>query len=206
MADRRYGAQPPPTSSSVRGEDWFGRDIGGEEHTRVAFIDVDLEEATGTGAVFTECTFTGVRLNGAVLTDSAFVNCTFTRCSFFDARFARCKLVGTMFDRCTYDLMRVSGGDWSFVGLPGADLRRTSFEGVRMREVDLVGARCEGATLARCDLSGSWFHETKLARCDLRGSDLSALDPIPTDITGAMITYDQAVVVAVAMGFDVLPE
>jgi uncharacterized protein YjbI with pentapeptide repeats len=206
VADRRYGTPPPPTSTTVSGEDWFGRDLTGEEHTRVAFLDIDLEEATGTGPVFTECTFAGVRFNGAVLADAAFVNCTFTRCSFFDATFTRCKLVGSMFDRCAHDLMKVSGGDWSFVGLPGADLRRASFEGVRMREVDLVGARCEGAALVRCDLSASWFHQTQLGRCDLRGSDLTGLEPFPVDITGAIITYDQAVTVAAALGFDVRAE
>jgi fluoroquinolone resistance protein len=111
-----------------------------------------------------------------------------------------------MFDRCTFNLLKVVGGDWSFVGLPGADLRTASFTGVRMREVDLVGARCEGSTLRDDDLSGSWFHRANLSRCDLRGSDVSAVDPLTVELGGAIITFDQAVVLATALGLDVRPE
>jgi uncharacterized protein YjbI with pentapeptide repeats len=89
---------------------------------------------------------------------AAFVNCTFIGCSFFDARFTDCKLVGSMFERCTFDALEVTGGNWSFVGLPGA--------------------RCEGAVLRDLDLSGAWLH-------------------------GAIVTVDQAIVVAQALGLDV---
>ena len=34
-----------------------------------------------------------------------------------------------MFDGCTFGLFEVDGGDWSFTGLPGADLRRSVFRG-----------------------------------------------------------------------------
>jgi fluoroquinolone resistance protein len=57
----------------------------------------------------------------------------------------------------TFGLFKVAGGDWSFVGLPGADLRNASISGVRMREADLTGARCQGATLQHVDLSGAWL-------------------------------------------------
>jgi fluoroquinolone resistance protein len=78
----------------------------------------------------------------------------------------------------------VTGGDWSYVGLPGADLRKAVFEGVRMREADLTAARLEGATVVRVDLSGAMMHNAKLAGADLRGSDLSSLDPLTVDIGG----------------------
>jgi fluoroquinolone resistance protein len=42
-------------------------------------------------------------------------------------------------------------------------------------------------------------------RADLRGTDLSALDPATTEIRHAIITADQAVVVAMALGLDVRP-
>jgi uncharacterized protein YjbI with pentapeptide repeats len=120
MADRAHGAEPPSTESEIRQADWYGEDISGQEHTRVAFIGVDLTEITDDGAVFTECTFRDCRFNLSKHTDAAFLNCTFTGCSFFDATFTDCKFVGSMFDRCTFDLMTVERGDWSFVGLPGA--------------------------------------------------------------------------------------
>ena len=66
MADRKHGESAPPTDTTVRHEDWDGRDLSGAEHTRVEFIDVDLTEATGKGAVFIECTFRDCRFNASV--------------------------------------------------------------------------------------------------------------------------------------------
>ncbi len=63
------------------------------------------------------------------LANAAFVNNTFTRCSFFDATFTGYRLVGSMFDGCTFGLLEVDGEDWSFTGLPGADLQRSVVQG-----------------------------------------------------------------------------
>ena len=203
MADRRHGVAPPATTSTVTGEDWYGRDLAGERHQHVAFVDVDMTEVRNEGSTFEECTFAGVRLNASVHTDAAFVNCTFTRCVFFDTRLVRTKMVGSLFDRCTFDALVVDGGNWGFVGLPGADLRSARFTGTRLREADLTGARCQGGSLRDCDLSGAWLHRADLSRCDLRGSDLGGIDPATVQLRGALVTIDQAVVVAEALGLDV---
>lgn len=206
MAERKHGLPAPETHATVAGADWHGQDISGQHHTRVAFVDLDLTEAQNRGALFTECTFRRAQFNCSVHTDAAFVNCTFVNCNFFDVRFTECKFVGSMFDRCTYDLMQVVGGNWSHVGLPGADLRRASLRGVRLREADLTGARCEGASLRDVDLSGAWLHGAKLTGCDLRGSDLTAVEPEHVELRGAIVTFEQALVIAVALGLDVRPE
>ncbi|MEV5707348.1 pentapeptide repeat-containing protein [Actinoallomurus sp. NPDC052274] len=203
MADRRHGRPAPPTESTVSSEDWDGRDLSGQEHTRVEFVDVDLTETSGRSAVFTECLFRGVRFNASSYTDSAFVNCAFVRCSFFDTTFTGCKLVGGLFDGCTYGLLKAEGGDWSFTGLPGADLRGSSFRRVRMREADLTGARLQKASLREVDFSGASLHKADLSECDLRGSDLSSLDPHTTVLTRAVIDPYQAVVLAQALGLEV---
>ena len=82
-----------------------------------------------------------------------------------------------MFDDCTFDITKVEGGNWSFVGLPGADLHSATFTGVRLREADLTGVRAAGGTLRDCDLAGAWLHLADLSGCDLRGSDLAGIDP-----------------------------
>jgi uncharacterized protein YjbI with pentapeptide repeats len=190
---------------TVRTEEW---DAGAAQETRhewVEFIDLDLCETTLQGVEFQHCTFRNVRFNCSAQTAVAYVNCTFTNCSFFDASFTQCKLVGSAFDRCTFDIMTVDGGDWSFVGLPRAALGTATFTGVRMREADLTGARCQGATFRDVDLSGAGLRGTDFTRADLRGSDLSALDPATTELRHAVITADQAVMVAVAFGLDVRP-
>lgn len=203
MADRRHGAKAPETTTTVTGADWSERDISAEAHERVTFVDLDLMEVQNTGATFTECTFKRSRFNASAHTDAAFLNCTFTNCNFFDSRFTECKFVGSMFDRCTFEIMKVVGGNWSLVGMPGADLRSATFENLRMREADLTGARCVESSFRDVDLAGALLHRADFTRCDLRGSDLSALDPNNTKIAGAIVSIEQAIVIAGALGLDI---
>lgn len=183
--------------------DWCGRELEGETHERVHFVDLDATEAITRGMVFTECTFKRVQFNCSSHHDGAFVNCTFQNCSFFEAKFVECKLLGSKFDRCTFDLMRVSGGNWSHVSLATADLRKAHFETVKMREVDLAGARCQGAVFRDCDLTSAWLSGAVMTTCDLRGSELAGIDLAHVELRGAIISLDQAVVYAEAMGLDV---
>jgi uncharacterized protein YjbI with pentapeptide repeats len=100
----------------------------------------------------------------------------------------------------------VDGGDWSFVGLAGADLRSASFIDVRMREADLSGVLGTGMTLQRVDLAGTTFAKASLDQADLRGCDLSTLDPMTVSLRGTIIDWSQAIVLAAAYGLDVRPE
>jgi len=206
VAERRYGEKAPATESTVTGADWSGDDISRQEHTRVLYVELDLTEVENDGAVFTECTFRRAKFNVSVHRNAAFVNCTFQNCNFYDARFTGCKLVGSVFDRCTFDNLVVEDGNWSFVGVPGADLRTASFRRVQMREADLTGARLQGAVLRDVELGGASLHRADLSKCDLRGSDLSAVDPETTVLRGAIITIDQTITIAEALGMDVRAE
>ena len=204
MAERRGGVPAPECDTSIVGEDWYGRDLSGQTFERTLFVDVDMTEATSAGAVFRECSFRGVKFKASRHEESAFLNCTFTACNFFDTRFVGAKLIGSMFDRCEFALLQVEGGDWSFVGFPGATREEASFIGVRMREADLTFARCAKATLSHCDLSASWFHGADLSETTLTGSDLAGLDPVETVLKGAYIDEHQAVQLAEAMGLRVI--
>ena len=141
MADRLLGTPRPPTTATFDVAAWDGAPFSGTRHEAVLFDAIDLSELTVRGASFADCTFREVRFNASKLTDTAFTNCTFVHCSFFDVSFTTCKLVGSVFDRCDHKLMAVEGGDWSLVGLPGADLTEAWFSKVRMREADVSGAR-----------------------------------------------------------------
>jgi fluoroquinolone resistance protein len=193
----------PLTTSTVRGEDWYARELTGETFEQVAFVDVDMTEVRTTGAVFDACTFRNVKLNASVHVDTAFSNCTFNGVTFFDTRLERCKLIGSVFDRCSFEIMRVEGGNWSFVELATADLRSATFRGVRLREADLTGAKLEGSTVRDCDLAAATLHRADLTGCDLRGSDLVGIDLSTVGLRQAIVTLPQAVVIVEAMGLDV---
>jgi uncharacterized protein YjbI with pentapeptide repeats len=162
----------------VREEDWSGQRLVEARFEGVAFVDADLSEVVTENAVFEECTC-------------------------FDGELTGCKLVGSTFERCSFDVMRVEGGDWSFVSLAGADLSSARFTDVRLREADLRGASAVQGTLRGLDLSGADLAEADLRECDLRGSDLSAVDPRQALLAGAVITPDQALVLALGLGLDV---
>lgn len=206
MADRLHGHPAPVTETEIRHECWDGEELSGQSHARVAFVEVDMTGVRDRGAEFTECAFRDCKLNASTHHDAAFVNCTFTRCNFFNAEFTRCKLVGTMFDRCSLDLLKCVEGDWSFVGLPGADLRSASFLRTRMQEADLTGARCQGASFRDVDLARSLLARSDFSGADLRGSDVSSIDPLSVRLEGTVIDPDQAIAIAAALGLDVQPD
>jgi len=62
------------------------------------------------------------------------------------------------------------------------------------------GIKAARATIAGCDLSGADLTDADLTAADLTGSDLSALDPRRVRLEGAIITVEQAVEVAEALG------
>lgn len=189
--------------ASFRDEDWYGEHLTDRDYARCVFSQVDLTESTSQGCVFTECTFDNVSLNSSRHTDSAFLRCTFTNCNLFEAEFLGCKMVGSSFRRSTMRPMRIIGGDWSFAGLAGLDLRGITVRDVRMREVDLTSAKCDNAVFAGIDLSGAQLHSASFTKSDLRGSDLSALHPTTTAVAGAIITPAQAVVIAGVLGLEI---
>ncbi len=53
----------------MRGEDWYGEELGAVRHVGVTFTDVDLTESTTAGAHFEECVFSGCRYNASVHRD-----------------------------------------------------------------------------------------------------------------------------------------
>src|SRR5262245_19051725 len=135
------------SDESVNDEDWYGEELTDRTYTRCTFANVDLTEASSRGAVFEECVFRNVRLNASRHVGSAFLRCTFNRCTLFEAEFTDCKMVGSAFHESALRPLRVTGGDWSFVAMPGADLRGVSVRRVRMREADLSATNWEDAVL-----------------------------------------------------------
>jgi fluoroquinolone resistance protein len=123
----------PPTETEVRGADWYGEDLSGQEHGRVAFIGVDLSRHS----------------------DAAFLNCTFSSCSFFQAEFTECKLVGSTFDRCAFDPaltgVRLREADLVGVRAVGAILRHLDLSVAELHQADLSGADLRGSHLSAVD-------------------------------------------------------
>jgi uncharacterized protein YjbI with pentapeptide repeats len=192
--------EPPTTDATFSGEDWYAEQMTDRRYLRCLFEDVDLTESTIQGCAFTECTFSRVRFNASRHADSAYLRCAFMRSNLFEAEFAGCKLVGSTFQECTLRPLRIIGGDWSFVSLIEADLRGIAAQEVRMREIDLTGAGCDQAVLLGVDLSGAQLRGASFQDADLRGSDLSAFDLREVPMSQAVITAEQAMMLAQVAG------
>lgn len=194
-------ATPPMTTITTR--DWDAGAGRQRRHEQVQFSSLDLCETDLEGVEFDGCVFRDTRFNCSQQTDVAYLNCRFVNCNFFDAHFTNCKTVGSTFEACTFDLTAVDGGDWSFVALPRADLDTATFTGVRMREADLTGARCRNGTMRGLDLSAAQLTGADFTGCDLRGTDLHAFDPRTVALKDAVITADQAVILAMTLGLQI---
>lgn len=204
VTERGSSRTAPETDEVLSDADWYGQDLTDHVVERITFLRADLTEAESrSGTTFTDCIFRDAQFNLAHLSGAAFLNCLFTGCDFFGAELTDCKFVGSTFERCDFGQLHVTGGDWSFVALAGADLRKVTMRGVRMRETDLSGARCDEATLRDLDLAGASTERASFAGADLRGSDLSAVDPVATNLAHAVIDWQQAVSVATNLGLDV---
>lgn len=125
MTERESGAPAPEIHTTITGEDWYGRDISGQEHANVLFVDLDMTEVSNRGGIFTECTFRRARFNVSLHEDAAFVNCTFEGCAFFGTR------------------------------MRDADLAGAHCHGSSLRNVDLSGAWLHNIDFTECDLRGS---------------------------------------------------
>lgn len=191
----------------VQAADWYGADLSGFTAEAVCYLRADAMEATSrSGTRFIDCTFRDSSFVDAQFSAAAFLNCTFTGCRLVGAEFRDCKFTGSMFDRCELARITINGGDWSLVGMPGADLKGASLRNVRMPELDLTGARCDGAVMRDLDLSRAMTGKASFIGADLRGSDLTVFDPWSLNLQNAVIDWRQAVTLAGNLGLDVRPD
>lgn len=122
----------PTEGRELRAEDWYGEALGATVYVGCTFTEVDLTEATTSGARFDHFTFHRCRFNSSVHRTTAFVACDFRRCNVCDATFDGCKLTGSVFSQCTLRPIRIDGGQWR-----GVTIRDTNLAGLDLREADL---------------------------------------------------------------------
>ena len=130
--------------------------------------------------------------------------CTFERTSFFDATLVGCKLTGSELVGCTLLPLTVDGGDWSYVSLRQADLRRVELTGLNLEEVDLAEADLTGASLHSCRMARASLRGALLRGASRVGSDLSGVQLAEVDLRGVTIDLAQAALVAESLGATVV--
>lgn len=178
------------------GVDWYGMELGDGRYVRCRFFDADLTEARTQNAIFEECDFSGARLNASRHRTSAFLRCTFSRASLFDATLDGCKLTGSEFASTRLRPLTVHGGDWSYVGLRGADLAGLDLSAVNLAYADLTEADLRKTVLRDANLDHARLELAELRGADLRGADLNAVETRTLDLRDVKVTMIQAIVLA----------
>ena len=100
------------------------------------------------------------------------------------------------FVRCKLDLS----------SLRGAKLRNVTFENCVLDDADVTAAEIRETRFDGCTLHRVLIDGVRMRSVDLRGSDLSALDPRQVELRGAVVTYEQALALAAALGLDIRAE
>lgn len=108
--------------TTIRAEDWDGRDLRGESHERVTFVDLDMTEVRNGGSVFTGCTFRGVRFNASTHTEADLSGADCAGASFRDV-------------------------DLSGAALHRADLSRCDLRGSDLSSLDPLATTLSGAVI-----------------------------------------------------------
>lgn len=180
--------------------DWELDELRGRRFAQCRFDDAQLLELRTTDCEFVECDFSGAVLGSSVHERTAFLRCRFRRTQLFDASFLGCKLTGSHFAGCALRPLTVDGGDWSYVGMRGAELAGVDFAGVRLREADFTDADLSRTSFAGADLSHARLSGARLDKADLRGATTDAIDWTALSLHGVRLDVAQAIALAVAHG------
>ncbi|HEV7247784.1 MAG TPA: pentapeptide repeat-containing protein [Shinella sp.] len=97
----------------------------------------------------------------------------------------------------------ITRADWYGRRLERERHADTLFSELDLSEADLTGAKCRSGSIRNADLSGALLHNADFTGCDLRGSDLSAIELKTIHLKDAVITIDQTIFIAEALGLDV---
>ena len=172
---------------NVRGEDWYAEELGAVRHVGVTFDDVDLTEATSSGAHFEDCVFRGCRFNSSTHTSTAFVGSHLPGLQLL-RRHPR-RLQAHRLGLRGLHAATAEGGRWRVAWRddPGATLAKLDLTGLDLREADLSLSNLSEAVLRDARLDGAMLRESDLTGTDLRGAGLSGVD-----LTAAKLQGDPA--------------
>ncbi|HVE90892.1 MAG TPA: pentapeptide repeat-containing protein [Actinomycetota bacterium] len=208
-------------------------ELGERAHRFIScsFRGAVVDDAAWTGVSFEQCDLTNARFIDSDLCGSRWLRCTgdrpaFGNCDLTEALFEGCDLAGAGFAsisaadaawrdckllNATFTDLQGFGWDFSSCVLMYADLRDLGFRKHVLDRLDLTESDLRGA-----DFREASFRDVKLVRADirgadflgadLRGADLGPLDDLErlSALKGAIISPHQAIVVAGALGINVL--
>lgn len=149
------------------------------------------------GALIVRATrFERCDLSASSLEAASFGASTFDGCRLTGARLDRAVLKDVLFSECRGDLLQ----------LQHAKLQRVRFERCQLRGAFFNGASMPKSVFDACDLSEADFSQANLAGSDLRRSRIEGIRIGPDQLSGVIVTHDQALYLAGLLGLVIRDE
>ena len=218
------GALDAVAERVFEGTDFTAAELEGVTFDSCDFVDVLFRRTELADARFHRCSF--FRAEPAASCDFTFANlrdAVFERCDMTTAVMQNVRAYGLTMEGCVAGGIDFSGADFT-LGRSGAEgLASAAFTGCNMPWADFTGATLSNckltscrlmeaifnqATLAQADLSGSDIcgieaHGLTLVGADLRGTTFNNLDLRVTDLTGARLRPEQALMLLTPLGIEI---
>jgi uncharacterized protein YjbI with pentapeptide repeats len=166
------------------------------------------QHLTIAGSSVTDSVFGDAELEQLALTDVLATGSDFSNTQLFEARWTRvvlrdCKLVGARLNQASLRDVRLERCSAELIQMQQAKCERVAFSGCRFR-----GGMFNDSTLANvqfdgCDLREADFMGASVSGVDFRNSDLDGIRIGPEQLRGVIVTSDQALYLAGAMGLDI---
>ena len=206
------------------GTDFTAAELDGTTFDGCDFIDVRFRRAELTDARFRRCFF--FRAEPAANCDFSFANlrdAAFERCDLTTAVMQKVRAYGLTLEGCVaggidfsgadFTLGRAGAGGLASATFNGCNMPWADFTGVTLSDCKLTGCRLmeavfqqatlEKATLTGSDICGIEAHGLTLVGADLRGTTFDNLDVRVTDLTGARLRPEQALMLLTPLGIEI---
>jgi uncharacterized protein YjbI with pentapeptide repeats len=154
----------------------------------ILFIDSEIKRFEINNARFEHCDFSNAVFSEAVVHRAEFINCkmlgtNFTESVFRNAYFKDCKC------------------DYAFFSF--ANFKQAKFENCNMFQSDFQRAVFTKFAFSKCNLAASQFSGASFRGLDISDCGIEGIIAGPLDLKGAIISAEQAVLLAGTFGLEV---
>lgn len=149
--------------------------------------------------------FAGASLNSVRLRDVRFVRCDFSNAVMrgleaIRVEFVDCRLIGMKAIECRMEDVLLERCDSRYAQFNDGTARRSEFIDTQLQEADFRAVNMEHSRWVRSDLSRADLRDAKLMSADLRGAKIEGIVVFAPDVSGAIVSPDQAMGLAQLLG------
>lgn len=183
----------------------------GDNFSKVAFTDDQLDNKTFVKCHFYHCIFNGQILRECSFEDCKFENCDLSvvklnNCRFTDVQFNSSKMLGIDWTKSSKTFLEISfeGCNISHSIFTGLNLKKTKLQRCEAEDCDFTDTNLAESLCNDTDFAESTFSNTNLTSADLSHAKNYLIDPNHNLIRKARFTFPE--VVALLSHLDIIVE